>query len=48
MRININNAPRRYSVIYADPPWAYKQQGGALTEERRTERMRTLQTKRTD
>ena len=29
MRININNAPRRYSVIYADPPWAYKQQGGA-------------------
>ena len=29
MRININNTPRRYSVIYADPPWAYKQQGGA-------------------
>ena len=29
MRINIENPPRRYSVIYADPPWAYKQQGGA-------------------
>lgn len=29
MRINIETTPRRYSVIYADPPWAYKQQGGA-------------------
>ncbi len=29
MKIDIKNAPRRYSVIYADPPWSYKQQGGA-------------------
>lgn len=24
MRINIENPPRRYSIIYADPPWEFK------------------------
>jgi len=28
MKIDIYNAPRKYSVIYADPPWAYKHSGG--------------------
>ena len=31
MKIDIYNPPRKYSVIYADPPWAYKHQGGRGT-----------------
>ena len=28
MKIDINNPARRYAVIYADPPWEYKESGG--------------------
>ena len=28
MTVNIFETERKYSVIYADPPWAYKQEGG--------------------
>lgn len=33
MKTDIYNTERRYSVVYADPPWAYCQQGrGAATK----------------
>nr|DAO86892.1 MAG TPA: Eco57I restriction-modification methylase [Caudoviricetes sp.] len=29
MKIDIFNTDKKYDVIYADPPWEYKQSGGA-------------------
>lgn len=31
MKVDIFNADKKYDVIYADPPWAYKQGGGEIT-----------------
>ena len=28
MKIDIFNTDKKYDVIYADPPWEYKQSGG--------------------
>ena len=28
MKIDISNTDKKYDVIYADPPWTYKQSGG--------------------
>ena len=28
MKVDIFNADKKYDVIYADPPWEYKQSGG--------------------
>lgn len=28
MKIDIFDTDKKYDVIYADPPWAYKQSGG--------------------
>lgn len=28
MKVNIYNANRKYNIIYADPPWEYKESGG--------------------
>ncbi len=28
MKIDIFNSDRKYKIIYADPPWKYKESGG--------------------
>ena len=28
MKVDIFDTDKKYDVIYADPPWAYKQSGG--------------------
>lgn len=28
MKVDIFDADKKYDVIYADPPWEYKQSGG--------------------
>lgn len=32
MKIDIQNVPHKYSVIYADPPWAYRRVGRGSAE----------------
>lgn len=31
MKVDIFDADKKYNVIYADPPWEYKQSGGGET-----------------
>lgn len=30
MKVDIFDADKKYNVIYADPPWEYKQSGGGV------------------
>lgn len=31
MKVDIMNTEKKYQVIYADPPWSYRQQGSKET-----------------
>ena len=34
MKVDIFDTNKKYNVIYADPPWEYKQSGGGKTARR--------------
>ena len=45
MKIDIFGTDKKYDVIYADPPWAYKQSGGAKSRGMAKQHYSTMPTK---
>ena len=44
MKIDISNTDKKYDVIYADPPWTYKQSGGVKSRGTASKHYKTMPT----